>query len=126
MSADNFWWVTVHPKGGFTYVMGFASDDEPPIVDESRDLPRFDLLDEAWIAATRDGWTEYGVSIDPLTKYEVMHSEDTKAEILAVLCELVEELRGENRLYVADVLEGVLPIVNASSGPWTFKGSENV
>lgn len=28
MSADNYYVVKPHPEGGFTYVMGFASDDD--------------------------------------------------------------------------------------------------
>lgn len=65
MSADNFWHVTRHPDGGYTYVMGFASDDEIPKLHDDREYERYDTVTEALVAAHEDSWTEYGTSIDP-------------------------------------------------------------
>lgn len=61
MSADNYYVVRRHPKGGFTYVMGFASDDQPDLT-VSEKHPRFPDLWEAYAAASSE-YAEYGVQI---------------------------------------------------------------
>lgn len=63
MSADNYWRVCRHPKGGFTAVMGFMSDDERREPSE-RD-PQFDTWPEAYAYADRDIIIEYGIRVDP-------------------------------------------------------------
>lgn len=66
MSADNYYVVRKHPEGGFTYLMGFASNGEDPELDDPRGykLPRFASMELAWQAATAEG-SEYGVDIHP-------------------------------------------------------------
>lgn len=61
MSADNFYLIRLHPKGGFAAVMGFASDDnqEPPA---REDYQQFDTVRDAVNWACGE-YTEYGVSI---------------------------------------------------------------
>lgn len=61
MSADNYYEVRKHPKGGFTYVMGFDSDTRGAREATEND-PQFDTAWAAWKAADADGWTEYGIS----------------------------------------------------------------
>ena len=67
MSADNYYVVKKHPLGGFTYVQGFASDDEmddaPPLVATKRH-PQYATVREAFYAAEAEPICEYGVSID--------------------------------------------------------------
>ncbi len=63
MSADNYYLVRKHPAGGFTYVMGFASDvdeDDVEIIPEATlDDPRFDTK-EAAMSACMHEYAEYG------------------------------------------------------------------
>lgn len=69
MSADNYYVVRLHPEGGFTYVMGFASSDE-----DQYDIPvrenrfgwnmSFLSVKDAFKAANED-YSEYGVSVHP-------------------------------------------------------------
>ena len=63
MSADNYYLVRKHPLGGFTYVMGFASDvddDDNEIVPEATvSDPRFDTK-EAAMSACMHEYAEYG------------------------------------------------------------------
>jgi hypothetical protein len=49
VSADNYYIVKKHPEGGFTYVMGFDSDDDPDLSVGDHD-PRFATLDAALLA----------------------------------------------------------------------------
>lgn len=63
MSADNYYRVRKHPKGGFAYVMGFASEDNPDLTVKD-DHPQFATLGEAFNAAMNE-YSEYGVDIDP-------------------------------------------------------------
>ena len=73
MSADNYFMVRKHPKGGFTYVMGFASDvdeDNIEIIPEARESdPIFVTRDLAMEAALREE-AEYGASFHPETCWE--------------------------------------------------------
>jgi hypothetical protein len=63
MSADNYYRVCKHPKGGFTAIMGFMSNEERP---EPRDSsPQFDTWQEAYTYADRDAIIEYGIQVDP-------------------------------------------------------------
>jgi hypothetical protein len=62
MSADNYYVITRHPLGGYTAVMGFASDDSNRPATEQD--PQFATLDDALTYALND-YTEYGVSVDP-------------------------------------------------------------
>ena len=62
MSADNYYVVKRHPNAGFTYVMGFASVNEPARKARLFD-PQFDTLEDAVKAAAREN-AEYGYSID--------------------------------------------------------------
>lgn len=70
MSADNYYLVRKHPLGGFTYVMGFASDvDENddeiiPVAEESD--PQFKTKEEAMRASSHQ-YAEYGHSYHPET-----------------------------------------------------------
>lgn len=59
MSADNYYVVRKHPKGGYTYVTGFLSDDDPDLSVRSKH-PRYDSALEAYREASR-GYSEYGV-----------------------------------------------------------------
>lgn len=61
MSADNYYVVRLHPKGGFTYVMCFASDENPDLTVSDRH-PMFPDLWEAYAAASSE-YAEYGVQI---------------------------------------------------------------
>jgi hypothetical protein len=61
VSADNFWLVRRHPRGGFSPVMGFASDDDVPEVHHR--APSFDSPEDALVSVL-DDWAEYGHSID--------------------------------------------------------------
>lgn len=73
MSADNYYMVRKHPLGGFTFVMGFASDvdeDNVEIIPEARGSdPIFDTRDLAMEAALRE-YAEYGASFHPETCLE--------------------------------------------------------
>lgn len=62
MSADNYYVVKKHPAGGFTYVMGFASDEHPHLTVDDGD-PKFATLQEA-IWAVRQEFAEYGYSVE--------------------------------------------------------------
>lgn len=69
MSADNYYVVRIHPSGGFTYVMGFASDEEDEFeipVEEGRFGWGMSFLSvkDAFQAACED-YSEYGVSVHP-------------------------------------------------------------
>lgn len=62
MSADNYFVVRPHPGGGFTPIMGFASDDRdraPQMTD-----PSFATPEEA-LSAVLNEYAEYGHSISP-------------------------------------------------------------
>lgn len=63
MSADNYYLVRKHPLGGFTYVMGFASDtddDGEEIIPEATiSDPRFDTKEAAMSACIHE-YAEYG------------------------------------------------------------------
>ena len=63
MSADNYYLVRKHPLGGFTYVMGFASDTDDngfEIIPEATvSDPRFDTK-EAAMSACMHEYAEYG------------------------------------------------------------------
>lgn len=61
MSADNYYLIKKHPHGGYTAVMGFASDDHTPQARETD--PTFDTVDQALTWAL-DQYSEYGVAID--------------------------------------------------------------
>jgi hypothetical protein len=62
MSADDFSFVTSHPRGGFAVLMGFDSFDEPLIASESS--RQFASFAEAMIQANSED-SEYGVRVDP-------------------------------------------------------------
>lgn len=80
MSSDNYFVVRSHPKidGGFTYVMGFGSDDrnqgdtifvDIPVTDRD---PIFYNFDDAMNAALAD-YSEYGVVTHPeCAQYETI------------------------------------------------------
>jgi hypothetical protein len=65
MSADNYYLVRKHPLGGFTYVMGFASDVDEydvEIVPEAKESdPQFKTKEEAMSASSHE-YAEYGHS----------------------------------------------------------------
>ena len=70
MSADNYFVVRKHPKGGYTYVTGFESDKENwdshlhvniPVTDNHFNYPTYK---EALAAALED-YSEYGVTTHP-------------------------------------------------------------
>lgn len=65
MSADNYYLVRKHPLGGFTYVMGFASDvdeDDVEILPEAEESdPQFETKEEAMRASSHH-YAEYGHS----------------------------------------------------------------
>lgn len=61
MSADNYYVVRKHPLGGYTYVMAFASDDDPDLLVGVRH-PQFITLGEAYDAANQE-YSEYGVTL---------------------------------------------------------------
>lgn len=63
MSSDNYYVVRKHPKGGYGYVMEFASDD----VSDSEvhpDSPQFPTIEAASSRACLE-YAEYGVVVDP-------------------------------------------------------------
>jgi hypothetical protein len=67
MSADNYYMLRRHPKGGFACVMGFMSDDAEPNADENSQ--QFETIEEAvvWYGQLEDGSffavAEYGLHI---------------------------------------------------------------
>ena len=63
MSADNYYEIRKHPKGGFTYVMQIDSIplNSQPINSD----PQFADVWNAYKAAANDGYTEYGVVFHP-------------------------------------------------------------
>ena len=61
MSADNYNVIRYHPRGGYTYVMAFASDEDPDL-SVSEDSPQYRTLLGALRAADED-YTEYGTSV---------------------------------------------------------------
>ncbi len=61
------------PRGGFSPVMGFASDDRVPEV--GLDAPVFVTPEEALLSVL-DDWAEYGHSVDPDCYQPVSSSED--------------------------------------------------
>lgn len=63
MSADNYYVVRKHPKGGFTFVQAFASDDDPDLTPRITDQQFFNIA-EAFHAAQSE-YSEYGTEIDP-------------------------------------------------------------
>lgn len=63
MSADNYYRVCKHPKGGFTAVMGFMSNNERP--EPSEASPQFDDWQQAYAFADQDFIIEYGIDVDP-------------------------------------------------------------
>lgn len=69
MSGDNYWMVVPNPDGGFSPVMGFASNDEH-LDPEDVPVPRVGApvfaTPEAALASVIDDWAEYGHSISPL------------------------------------------------------------
>lgn len=77
MSADNYYVVLPHPDGGFTPVMGFASDEQGPTV--RADAVAFETPLEA-LNAVVDEYAEYGHSISPLCYTE---PEPDPAEVTA-------------------------------------------
>lgn len=70
MSSDNFYVVRKHPEGGFTYIMGFASNDVEKDGSFRYDLPirsgavKYKTFDDALNAALED-YSEYGVITHP-------------------------------------------------------------
>ena len=69
MSADNYYVVRKHPEGGYTYVMGFASDSiHEHAIPVKRGRFGWDqswpTVEEALHAAIGD-YSEYGVSVHP-------------------------------------------------------------
>lgn len=60
MSADNFYFITRHPLGGYAVLMGFASFDEPLVA--TAESMRFDSLPDA-ITYANEEYSEYGVQI---------------------------------------------------------------
>jgi len=66
MSADNYFIVKKHPRGGYAAVMGFASDDWEPTVHV--DQPQYLTVEDALKSAMHLD-SEYGVSVHP----EVLH-----------------------------------------------------
>lgn len=63
MSADNYYEIKRHPNGGYTPVMGFASDDTPLVVDPKRHQS-FSTPYEAYDEAAKDWIIEYGIHFD--------------------------------------------------------------
>lgn len=85
MSADNYYRVCKHPKGGFTAVMGFMSNDERP--EPREDGPQFDTWQEAHAYADRDFIIEYGIRVDE----DCVAPEATTVEVeLAAMNSLVD------------------------------------
>lgn len=83
MSADNYFLITTHPKGGFAVVQGFASDDETPVAEESD--RQFLHFDEAESEAFSE-YSEYGVRVS---------ADAQKQAIISVYrSELAEKVRG--------------------------------
>jgi len=62
MSSDNYYVVRKHPLGGFTYVMGFASDEDDEDAPAHERDPQYPTVLKAFQAAGQD-YSEYGVSI---------------------------------------------------------------
>lgn len=70
MSSDNYYVVRKNPKGGFSYVQGFASSPENRSKEVFVDIPVSDIskvyksFDECLEAAIED-YSEYGVITHP-------------------------------------------------------------
>lgn len=85
MSADNFYRICRHPKGGYAAIMGFMSDREdgrPPRQPDERDH-RFGTWQEAYQYADQD-YTEYGIEIDS----DILDDQNPNAYIMNARAEL--------------------------------------
>ena len=60
MSADNYYFIDIHPLGGFGVEMGFESSEMEVIVDEKSQ--RFDTLLQAEEYASEE-YSEYGYTV---------------------------------------------------------------
>lgn len=69
MSADNYYVIKKHPKGGYAAVMGFASNEALP---EVRDRHRSFVTVEQAISWATNEYSEYGVSVDPEVLDEIL------------------------------------------------------
>lgn len=67
MSADDYYLIRRHPLGGFTPVMGFASNEDTPKATEFH--PQYQTVEDALRSAMHD-YTEYGVSVHWECDYE--------------------------------------------------------
>lgn len=72
MSADNYWVITRHPKGGYAAVMGFASDDNPDLRAQPKH-EKFPTVQAALEYAENEG-SEYGVSLADDVKLDLFPS----------------------------------------------------
>lgn len=60
MSADNFFFITRHPLGGFAVLMGFSSSDAPLVA--TKKSMKFETFPEAMTYANGE-YSEYGVQV---------------------------------------------------------------
>jgi hypothetical protein len=65
MSVDNYYEVRIHPLGGFTYIMGFASDNEPTRNPQDFDPQYMDIWNAYKAAIHDDVPAEHGVTFHP-------------------------------------------------------------
>ncbi len=65
MSADNYYRICKHPKGGYAAVMGFMSNKLDGIVAEPHDdSPQYATVAEAVAVADSETILEYGIEFD--------------------------------------------------------------
>lgn len=88
MSADNFYFITHHPMGGYAVLMGFASNDEEPLVATAKSL-RFDSLPEA-ISYANEEYSEYGVQISKGILDDMTPKETASPEVIVTVVGLAE------------------------------------
>ena len=82
MSADNYYFITRHPAGGFTAIMGFASEDSIREVQDS-DISFRTLSEAAEWAGQQEA--EYGLQFDTEFLAYITTARDVdKAKELAV------------------------------------------
>jgi hypothetical protein len=93
VSADNYYRICRHPRGGYAAIMGFMSNGCVREVIEKDHC--FATWQEAYNYASRD-YTEYGISLDPdiLAEHQDPHAYimNARAELAALRSDVVNEL----------------------------------
>lgn len=80
MSADNYWYITKHPKGGWSYVMGFMSDESGVVVADT--APSYRTAFDAYTAClSNTSYVEYGVTFSPEARENLGERKEKEEEV---------------------------------------------